>query len=102
MFVHHVFFWIKDDLTSDALTRFENGVKTLPSIDPVKFGDIGKPAGTNRVVIERSYSYSLLLVFENKAAHDEYQIHHIHKKFIADCSDLWSKVLIYDSESIVS
>ncbi len=99
MFVHHVFFWMKDDLTSGALKKFENGVKTLPAIELVKFGDVGKPAGTNRVVIERSYSYSLLLVFENRSAHDDYQIHPIHKKFVEDCSDLWSKVLIYDSDS---
>lgn len=28
MFVHHVFFWMKDDLTSNAFKRFENGVKS--------------------------------------------------------------------------
>jgi len=100
MFVHHVFFWMKDHLTSDAFKKFENGIKTLPAIELVKFGDVGKPAGTNRTVIERSYSYSLLLVFENRSAHDDYQIHPVHKKFVEDCSDLWSKVLIYDSESI--
>ena len=101
MFVHHVFFWMKDDLTSDALTKFENGVKTLPAIELVKFGDVGKPASTNRPIIERSYSYSLLLVFENKSAHDEYQTHPEHLKFIEDCSNLWNKVLIYDSEALI-
>ena len=101
MFVHHVFFWMKDDFTSDALTKFENGVKTLPAIELVKFGDVGKPASTNRPIIERSYSYSLLLVFENKSAHDEYQTHPEHLKFIEDCSDLWNKVLIYDSEALI-
>lgn len=101
MFVHHVFFWMKDDFTSDALTKFENGVTTLPLIELVKFGDVGKPASTNRPIIERSYSYSLLLVFENKSAHDEYQTHPEHLKFIEDCSDLWNKVLIYDSEALI-
>ncbi len=87
MFVHHVFFWIKNDLTSDALTKFENGVKTLPSIEPVKFGDIGKPAGTNRTVIERSYSYSLLLVFETK-------LHMMSIKFTPFIKNLLQIVLI--------
>lgn len=100
MFIHHVFFWMKEDLTPDGFKTFERGVTTLPKIELVKFGDIGKPAGTNRTVIERSYSYSLLLIFENKSAHDEYQIHPVHLKFVEDCSQLWSKVIVYDSESL--
>ena len=100
MFVHHVFFWMKEDLSPEDFATFEKGVSTLPKIELVKFGDVGKPAGTNRPIIERSYSYSLLLVFENKAEHDEYQTHPVHLKFIEDCSMLWNRVLIYDSESL--
>jgi hypothetical protein len=99
MFVHHVFFWMKHDITPGGIDTFERSVSTLPTIDVVKFGDVGKPAGTNRAVIERSYSYSLLLVFEDQSAHDEYQVHPIHLKFVEDCSQLWERVLVYDSES---
>lgn len=101
MFVHHVFFWMKEDLSSADLELFEKGVSSLCKIDSVKFGDIGKPAGTNRPVIERSYGYSLLLAFENESAHDEYQTHPVHLKFIEECSMLWSKVIIYDSDTIL-
>lgn len=100
MFVHHVFFWMKESITPEDFNTFEKGVTTLPKIEVVKSGDVGKPASTNRPIIERSYSYSLLLVFENKAAHDGYQTHPIHLKFIEDCSHLWERVLIYDSESL--
>ena len=100
MFVHHVVFWMNENITPDGFKTFEKGVSTLPTIDLVKFGNIGKPASTNRPIIERSYSYSLLLVFENKTAHDEYQTHPVHLKFIGNCSMLWSRVLIYDSESL--
>ena len=100
MFAHHVFFWMKEGLTPEDFNTFEKGVTTLPKIEVVKSGDVGKPASTNRPIIERSYSYSLLLVFENKSAHDEYQTHPVHLKFIEDCSHLWERVLIYDSESL--
>ena len=100
MFVHHVFFWMKESISPEDFKTFENGVMTLPKIELVKFGDIGKPASTNRPIIDRSYSYSLLLVFENKATHDGYQTHPVHLKFIQDCSHLWERVLIYDSESL--
>lgn len=99
MFVHHVF-WMKENITSNDFETFEKGVSTLPKIEMVKFGEVGKPASTDRPIIERSYSYSLLLAFENKHAHDEYQTHPVHLKFIEDCSHLWGKVLIYDSESL--
>ncbi len=100
MFVHHVFFWLKDELETQDIQKFEEGVSTLPSIEHVHFGEVGKPAKTNRPVIERSYSYSLLLVFKNETDHDNYQIHPVHKVFIDNCSHLWSKVLIYDSEAL--
>jgi hypothetical protein len=58
MFVHHVFFWLKEDLNAEDVERFEIGVKTLSKIEHVQFGDVGKPATTNRPVIERSYTYS--------------------------------------------
>ena len=100
MFVHHVFFWLKEDLSAADVEKFEATVKTLPQIEHVKFGDVGKAAATDRPVIERSYSYSLLLVFENQNEHDNYQPHPTHQKFVDTCSSLWNKVLIYDSESI--
>jgi hypothetical protein len=91
---------MKEDITADDLKKFERSVSTLPGIDVVKFGDVGKPAGTNRPIIERSYSYSLLLAFADQNAHDIYQTHPVHLKFVEDCSQLWDRVLIYDSESL--
>lgn len=99
MFVHHVFFWLKEDISNEEIQTFETSVKTLLSIDVVKFGDVGKPASTDRPVIDRSYSYSLLLAFENKEGHDVYQPHEVHKKFVETCSSFWTRVVIYDSES---
>src|SRR5688572_2605914 len=100
MFVHHVFFWLKEDITKEEIQKFKDTVKTLLTIDVVKFGDVGAPSSTDRPVIERSYSYSLLLVFDNKEGHDIYQPHEVHKKFVDTCSHLWTRVQIYDSESI--
>jgi hypothetical protein len=99
MFVHHVFFWLNEGLAADDIQKFENGVRSLLKIEVLSSGDVGIPASTDRPVIERSYSYSLLTVFANKAAHDAYQEHPVHLKFIEECKHLWSRVLIYDSET---
>lgn len=100
MFVHHVFFWRKEALSSEDILRFEQGLRSLLTIKNIKFGDVGKPAMSNRAVIDSSYSYSLLLAFESEADHDEYQVDPTHKNFVESCSPFWSKVLIYDSDSI--
>jgi hypothetical protein len=100
MFIHHVFFWLKEALSEQDIKAFEKGVSSLLQIEHIKTGDVGKPASTNRPIIDTSYTYSLLLVFEDQAAHDRYQPHPVHEKFIQDCAHLWSRVLIYDSESI--
>lgn len=100
MFVHHVYFWLKEGLSEEDIQTFEKGVSSLLKIEHVKMGDVGKPASTDRPVIDRSYSYSLLLMFENQTAHDAYQPHSDHKAFIERCSHLWERVLIYDSVSV--
>lgn len=100
MFVHHVFFWLKSANTAEETKKFEAGVTSLKEIKSIKMVEIGKPANTNRPVIERSYSYSFLLIFESEADHDSYQVDPIHTKFVADCADLWEKVVIYDSVSL--
>ncbi len=62
---------------------------------------IGKPAKTNREVIDNTYTYSLVLSFKNKEMQDKYQTEPGHLKFIQESEALWEKVLVYDSENIL-
>ncbi len=99
-FVHVVNFWLKKDLSAAEITKFETGVKTLEKVESLIYYSVGTPADTDRPTIDRSYSYSLLTVFKDKAGHDAYQVNPIHLKFVEECKSLWDRVLIYDSESI--
>lgn len=98
MLVHTVYFWLKRDLTADQVSLFEKGVKSLTTIKTVRQGFVGKPAGTDRPVIDRSYSYALTVVFDDLAGHDSYQDDKIHRQFLADCGTFWARVQIYDAE----
>ena len=100
MFVHHVFFWLKPGNTPEEVKKFEASVSSLKSIQSVHMAEIGKPASTNRPVIDTTYSYSLLLIFKSMADHDAYQVDPTHLQFVKDCSHLWDRVQIYDSETI--
>lgn len=97
MFVHAVYFYLRDDLTRAEQDQFNRGVKSLREIEGVAAGYIGVAAATDRAVIERGYSRALVLVFPDQAAHDAYQVHPVHDKFRAECGGLWTTVRIYDS-----
>jgi hypothetical protein len=100
LFIHHVYFWLKKPVTADVKTKFEKALRELVTIETIVDYHLGVPAGTSRDVIDASYSYSLLVIFKNKEDQDIYQPHPKHQKFIADCQDLWEKVVVYDSVSI--
>jgi len=96
-FAHSVFFWLKPHLSAEDRTAFEKGVSTLVNTAGLKFSHIGTPAATSRDVIDHSYNYNLLLVFENTAAHDAYQTTDaVHQQFIATCKQYWEKIIVYD------
>jgi Stress responsive A/B Barrel Domain len=97
IFVHHVFFWLKDPDSQSDLEALIAGLQRLSGISVIREFHIGRPAGTSRDVIETSYSVSWLLFFDTAAGQDSYQEDPIHLQFVKDCSPLWRKVLVYDS-----
>ena len=58
---------------------------------------MGRPASTNRDVIDCVDSVSRLLFFDNKTDRDSYRVDPVHLKFVEECSALWTKVIVYDS-----
>jgi hypothetical protein len=100
MFVHAVYFWLRDDLTPKEQAKFSAGVQSLRAIETVDHGYIGVPAPTDRPVIERGYSRSLVLVFADEKAHDIYQEHPVHDRFRAECAEYWTRVQIFDSVEV--
>jgi hypothetical protein len=97
MFIHAVYFWLRDGLSSADLDRFTAGVESLRAIDEVDHGYIGVPAATDRPVIERGYSRGLVLIFADQRAHDAYQVHPVHDKFRDECGKFWHTVRIFDT-----
>jgi len=98
MFVHCVYFWLKPQLSTTEKQTFLNGLQGLTKIHSVRHGWYGSPAATNRPVIDRTYSYALVLVFDNEAGHDDYQIDPVHERF-RGLKDLWTNVRIHDFET---
>ena len=97
MFVHSVYFWLRDDLSTGARAAFVDGIRSLTTIETVQQGFIGTPAGTTREIIDQSYSYALVVFFRDEAGHDAYQVHPVHDRFRENCAGAWHKIVIYDS-----
>lgn len=100
MFVHHVYFWLKNPASSNDKDKLVEGLKKLSKVKTIKTFHIGKPASTNRDVIDISYAISWLVLFDNKEDQDSYQTDPIHLKFVEECSSLWEKVIVYDSVDV--
>jgi hypothetical protein len=97
MIVHAVYFWLREDLPEEERETFAELLHALTTIEDVERGYIGPPADTDRPVIDRSYSWAEVLIFKDRAAHDRYQVHPTHRRFVERCRSFWTKVLIYDS-----
>ena len=99
--VHPVFFWLKNPASKEDLARLLAGLRTLEGIDTVRGIHIGVPADTEqRGVVDGSYSASEILFFDDVEGQNAYQVHPIHKQFVADCEHLWERVVVYDAIAV--
>ena len=95
--IHHVFFWLKNPDSSEDKAKLIAGLQSLRKIKVIRKLHVGVPASTEkREVVDNSYHVSELMFFNSLADQKSYQDDPIHLKFVADCSHLWEKVVVYD------
>ena len=96
MHIHNVYFWLTeadDQMASDA---FAQGLEQLVKDPNILHAYFGPPAATKRDVVDSSYSYGLVLVFADLAAHDRYQVGTGHEQFLDHHAHQWHKVTVFD------
>lgn len=98
MLAHHVLFWLKADTTDEQKTAFRASLETLAGVETVKTIHIGTPAPIERAVVDTTYTFSLVLLFEDMAGHDVYQVHPLHKAFLEEFRVYFDRVVIYDAQ----
>lgn len=96
--VHGVYFTLKDN-TPQAREKLVTACKKYLTKHP---GTVHFTAGTlvedlKRPVNDRDFDVALLIVFEDRKAHDLYQDAERHKQFIEENKDNWKKVRVFDS-----
>ena len=99
--IHHVFFWLKEPKNEAHKKQLVKALNDLLKVETIRMSHIGFPAGTeSRDVVDHSYSVSYMVLFDNQAGQDIYQVHPIHLKFVEENSHLWNKVVVYDSVDV--
>ncbi|MBC8350697.1 MAG: Dabb family protein [Planctomycetes bacterium] len=99
MLGHMVYFTLKDN-SEEASRRLIDSCKEHLSGHP---GTVLFAAGTrvpdlDREVNDKEFHVALQLVFENREAQDNYQVHQRHETFIETNRDSWAKVRVFDSD----
>jgi hypothetical protein len=95
MILHNVFFWLKTP-TPAVISEFMADLQKLEKIQEIKQIHVGVPAPIIRPVVDNSYTVGLAVTFVDLKGHDAYQVHPLHKEFLAKNKESWSKVQIYD------
>ncbi len=99
--IHHVFFWLNNAGSAADRAELIAGLRTLKQIEVIRDLHIGVPASTEqRDVVDNSYDVSELMFFDSTADQKTYQDHPIHQAFVAKCSHLWRKVVVYDTMAV--
>jgi hypothetical protein len=98
MLSHDVFFSLKDH-SPQAKQKLIAACKKYLTDHPgtVRFAVGPRAEEMKRDVNDRDFDVALHIVFENKAAHDQYATAERHQKFIEETQHAWKKVRVFDS-----
>lgn len=96
-FLHVVYVWLKPDLERKDIEEFEQDMRALRKIKTVKKMQTGKPAGTQRDVVDNTYSYVIVIYFDDARGHDLYQNDPIHRQFVEKHKSKWTRIQVYDA-----
>jgi hypothetical protein len=95
---HMVYFKLKDGTPENRQKLVDACEKYLSHHDGVVFFSAGVISDDfKRDVNDRDWDVALHLVFADKAAHDKYQDHKDHLKFIDENKAGWARVRVFDS-----
>ena len=99
MFSHVVIFWTDPNTPNAADQLIEGANRFLKPIPGTLHFHVGKMVGSHRPVVDQSYQVALNIIFPNKKAQDDYQVHPLHVQFVEGVfKRVCKKLVVYDFE----
>ena len=100
MLSHVVCFKLKDNSPAAVERQLAACRKYLTDHDGVLLFAVGpRTPDLLRDVNDREFDVQLNVVFKNRAAHDQYQVHPRHLKFIEENKPYWAGVRVFDADA---
>jgi hypothetical protein len=97
MFSHVVIFFTDPANPTSADELVEGCNRYLKPIPGVLSFHVGRMVGSHRPVVDQSYQVALNLVFPDKKAQDDYQVHPMHVEFVEKVfKRVCHRVIVYD------
>ncbi|MFK7932134.1 MAG: Dabb family protein [Saprospiraceae bacterium] len=96
-FVHAVYFWYKEEVTTEQKATFEQSLNELSKVESLEAVYYGRSPVSKREVVDGSFDLAWVCTFADSLAQEAYQVDPIHLKFVEKNKDLWEKVQVYDS-----
>ena len=99
MLAHHVYFTLRDGSDAARQRLLDSCRSWLAGHPGTVLFAAGTPAPYAREVNDRDFDVHLCLVFEDRAAHDAYQVHPRHQRFMDENRAGWKRVRVFDSDA---
>lgn len=95
--IHNVFFTLNDGTPENRakLVAACHTLEAIPGIDYFAVGTLAEDLESPVNILD--FDVSLTIVFENKKAHDVYQTHEVHVKFVDENRPSFKKVQVFDT-----
>ena len=98
LLAHMVYFSLTDNSRAEIDKLLAACRKYLSRHPGTRLFAVGTAADYSRPVNDRDFDVALQLVFENRAAHDQYQVAPLHTQFIEEHKHNWAQVRIFDAD----
>lgn len=99
MLVHNVYFALHDPTPANIAQLVAACDKYLSKHPGTAFYAAGTLSDLSREVNDRDWHVGLHVIFQDRAAHDAYQVHPEHLKFIEENKASWKKVRVFDTDT---
>ena len=100
--MHTVVFWLKNT-TPETIPReiADFYYRRITDVAGVEQVFTGRPAGTDREVVDSSYQVLSSLIFRDSAAQDAWQTDPVHDEFRERFGEHFARVVVYDNLELV-
>lgn len=99
MLAHIVYFTLKDSSPAAKQNLIDSCKKYLTDHPGTVYFGVGtRTADLNREVNDKEFDVGLHVVFQNRAAQDQYQTAPRHVQFIEENKPNWAKVRVFDAD----